>query len=539
MKYTSLLLAFLLCFCKPSKEEADLLVVNAAIYTADEVFNTASGLAVKDGKILAVGDSETIRDTYDSREILDAGGKALIPGLIDAHCHFYELGLKQQRADLTGTRSFEEVLERLQAWQAERESQFIIAEGWDQNDWQQKEFPDKTFLDRMFPDIPVVLTRIDGHAYLVNQKALDLAGITAETKAVGGEILKRNGGLSGILIDGPMSQINAILPVPSLQTKIEALKAAETICLNHGLTTVNDAGLDKELIGLVDSLQQAEELLIRMYAMVSNHPDNLSYFLDHGPIKTDRLTVRSVKVYADGALGSRGAALKAPYSDQPGHFGAMVTPVEEIWSLAEKIAGTDFQMNTHAIGDSANSVVLKAYARAVANKPDHRWKVEHAQVVSPADAPLFDHGIIPSVQPTHATSDMYWAEKRLGSQRIQSAYDYKTLLEYAGRIALGTDFPVEDVNPFHTFFAAVARQDLQGYPAGGYRPEEALSREEALKGMTIWAAWSNFEENEKGSIEVGKWADFVILSRDIMKVRLEEIPETTAEAVFLGGLRVK
>lgn len=539
MKYLCAVLSLFFLQCKPVKEDADLIVHNATIYTVDEVFSLASALAVRDGEILAVGGRDTIVNNYEGRKVVDAGGKALVPGFIDAHCHFYELGLKQQQVDLTGTRSFDEVLERVRQWQEARQADFIIGEGWDQNDWQQKEFPHKEALDRLYPNTPVVLSRIDGHAYLVNQKALDLAGITSQTPASRGEIVMRNGQPSGILIDGPMELINTIKPELTLQSKIEALKTAEKICLDHGLTTVNDAGLNKEIIGLIDSLQTTGELQIRMYAMVSNLPDNLKYFLDRGPIKTDRLNVRAIKVYADGALGSRGAALKAPYTDHPGHYGAMVTTADELMELAKRIAPTGFQMNTHAIGDSANSVVLKTYSKVLADSWDHRWKIEHAQVVSPADGPYFESGVVPSVQPTHATSDMYWAENRLGRDRIQSAYDYKTLLEHAGRLALGTDFPVEEVSPFLTFFAAVARQDLQGYPEGGYRPEEALSREEALRGMTIWAAWSNFEEGEKGSIEVGKKADFVILSHDMMEVPVEEIPGITAEAVYLNGVKVK
>jgi hypothetical protein len=269
--------------------------------------------------------------------------------------------------------------------------------------------------------------------------------------------------------------------------------------------------------------------------MVSATPENLDYFLASGPVKTDRLNVRSFKVYADGALGSRGAALKAPYTDKPGHYGAMVTTPARIREIAARIAASDFQMNTHAIGDSANAVILRTYRDVLENKPDRRWKVEHAQVVSPEEATYFEGGIIPSVQPTHATSDMYWAEDRLGAKRVHNAYAYKTLLNAAGMLALGTDFPVEEVNPFYTFYAAVARQDLKGYPAEGYMAEEALSREDALRGMTLWAAYSNFEESERGSIEPNKWADFVILSQDIMQVPAGQIPKTLAEETFIAG----
>ncbi|MEC8832499.1 MAG: amidohydrolase, partial [Bacteroidota bacterium] len=491
------------------------------------------------GKFVAVGNSDEISKKYNAQELMDAEGKTIVPGLIDAHCHFYGLGQNQQVVDLVGTQSFDEVLERVVAFQKERPSNFILGRGWDQNDWEVKEFPTKDKLDELFPDTPVALRRIDGHALLVNQKALDLAGITVDTVTEGGEIVKENGELTGVLVDNPMGLIDPIVPPLAKEQQIQALKDAEKISLGYGLTTVNDAGLSRDIIELIDSLQQAGELSIRVYAMVSNYPENLDYFLNKGIIKTEGLNVRSVKVYGDGALGSRGAALRAPYSDKPGHFGAMVTPVDQIEALAQRIAATDYQMNTHAIGYSANIVVLRAYDKALEGKTDRRWKVEHAQVISPSDFDYYEKGIIPSVQPTHATSDMYWAEDRLGSERVKGAYAYKDLLNKAGLVALGTDFPVEKVSPFLTFYAAVARQDVEQYPEGGFQMENALSREETLKGMTIWAAYSNFEEGEKGSIEPGKFADFVILSDDIMTIPSEEIPNVTAEHVFLGGVQKK
>ncbi|WP_108244948.1 amidohydrolase [Muricauda brasiliensis] len=540
MKNFYLIVIALLAFSCENKEQADLVITNANIYTVNADFSKASSMAIKDGKFVEVGSTEEILEKYEAQEQIDAQGKTIVPGLIDAHCHFYGLGQNQQVVDLVGTQSFDEVVERVVTFQQERPSNFILGRGWDQNDWKVKEFPTKDKLDELFPDTPVALERIDGHAYLVNQKALDLAGITEYTFVEGGEIvLDENTNITGVLVDGPMRMIDNVIPKASLEQKIQALKDAEAISLDYGLTTVNDAGLPRDIIELIDSLQQAGELSIRVYAMVSNYPENLDYFLEKGIIKTEGLNVRSVKVYGDGALGSRGAALRAPYSDKPGHFGAMVTPVNQIEALAQRIASTDYQMNTHAIGDSANIVVLRAYEKALEGKTDRRWKVEHAQVISESDFDYFKDGIIPSVQPTHATSDMYWAEDRLGAERVKGAYAYKDLLDRAGLVALGTDFPVEQVNPFLTFYAAVARQDVEQYPEGGFQMENALSREETLKGMTIWAAYSNFEEDEKGSIEPGKFADFVILSDDIMTIPSEEIPHVTAEHVFLGGVQKK
>ncbi len=539
-KYTLLVMVSMILFSCTQKQEVDLIVTNANVYTVDEAFSKAKSIAVKDGKFIAVSDADDITNKFMAKEQIDAAGKTIVPGLIDAHCHFYRLGQMQQVVNLRGTKSYDEILEKVSAFQKERPSSFIRGGGWDQNDWQVKEFPTKEALNALFLETPVALERVDGHAYLVNQKALDLAGITRNTQVSGGEIVKdAKGEPTGILIDNPMLMVDAIMPKPTKAVDIRALKDAEKLCFDYGLTTVNDAGLDRAIIELIDSLQQVGELSIRVYAMISNNPENLAYYLPKGIIKTDKLNVRSVKVYGDGALGSRGAALREHYTDQPGHFGAMVTPVNEIEALAARIAASDYQMNTHAIGDSANIVVLRAYQNALKGKPDSRWKVEHAQVISAQDFDYFESGIIPSVQPTHATSDMYWVQDRLGEERVQGAYAFKTLLDKAGRIALGTDFPVEQVSPFLTFYAAVARQDLEQYPQGGFQLKDALSREEALKGMTIWAAYSNFTEDEKGSIEVGKKADFVILSDDIMTVAAAAIPNLEAEQVFVGGEKVK
>jgi len=535
MKKLLPLLVLLLTGCEYLKEKVDLVIVNANVYTVNEGFSKAEAFAVHKGKFIAVGTTEEIRSTYTSDQLIDADGRTITPGLIDAHCHFYGLGLNQQVADLTGTKSFDEVLERLSAFQKENPKDFILGRGWDQNDWEVKEFPTRRELDKLFPDTPVALRRIDGHALLVNKAALDMAGIDWSTKVDGGEIVRGAMGITGVLVDNPMQLIDSITPEPDLNTKVEALKDAQRICMNYGLTTVNDAGIDRATIELIDRLQQTGELSIRIYAMVSNTPENLDHFIYYGPIKTNRLNVRSIKVYGDGALGSRGATLKKVYSDKWGHYGAMVTPVEEIEDLARRLAISEYQMNTHAIGDSANAVVLRAYQKALQDKPDRRWKVEHAQIIDSIDFDYFKNGIIPSVQPTHATSDMYWAEDRLGEERIKGAYAFKTLLDKAGMVALGTDFPVEEVSPFLTFYAAVTRQDLERFPEGGFQIKDALTREEALKGMTIWPAYSNFEENEKGSIEIGKFADFVIYDKDIMEVPVAEIPTIMAEQTFING----
>jgi predicted amidohydrolase YtcJ len=531
---------FLFCLCIfamscAKKESVDLLVVNAKLYTVDPSGAGGTAFAVHNGRFVAVGESAALTARYRALHTIDAGGKAITPGIIDAHCHFYGLGQNQQIVDLVGTKSYQEVLDRVVAFNDEKPNAFIRGRGWDQNDWEVKEYPTKEALDALFPNTPVALERVDGHAYLVNQAALDLAGIHNNTIVSGGSIEKKGGVLIGILVDNPMGLVDAVMPVPSISDKITALKDAERIAVSYGLTTVNDAGLNRDIIEIIDSLQKTGDLKIRLYAMVSNSKENLDYFLPKGIIETPRLRVGSIKVYADGALGSRGATLKEAYSDRDGHFGSMVTPIDEIEALAKRLAETDYQMNTHAIGDSANIVVLRAYTTALKGKKDKRWKVEHAQIISLEDFDYFSKGIIPSVQPTHATSDMYWAEDRLGAKRMQGAYAFKTLLNKAGTIALGTDFPVEQVSPFLTFLAATARQDTAEFPKGGFQVQEALTREETLKGMTLWAAHSNFQEMERGSISVGKMADFVIYNTDMMVIPLSEVPKVTVQQTYIDG----
>ena len=535
--FTPLFFLIVLASCN-KQEKVDLLIINANVYTVDDNFSMATAMAVKDGKIIDVGSSDDLKTKYATSKTLDVEGKTILPGLIDAHCHFYGLGLQQQKVDLTGTKSFDEVLQRIVDFQNEKNVSYITGRGWDQNDWEIKEFPNKEKLDELFPETPVSIRRIDGHALLANQAAIDLAGVTINTPFSGGDILKKDGKLTGIFIDNPMGLIDSKIPRPSTKEATRALKDAEKICFDLGLTTVNDAGLSRGAIDLIDSLQKSGELKIKVYAMVSASPQNLDYYLNNGIIKTDRLHVRSFKFYGDGALGSRGAAMRSPYSDSPGHYGALVNDIETLKTTAKRIADSDFQMNTHAIGDSANHIILQTYKDVLKDKEDRRWKIEHAQIISPEDFALFDD-IIPSIQPTHATSDMYWAEDRVGPERIKGGYAYKDLLNQYGKVALGTDFPVEKVNPMLTFYAAVARKDLDNYPKGGFQMENALSREETLKGMTIWAAFSNFEENEKGSIEIGKSADFVILDKDIMEVSLEEVPNVIVLETYVNGEKVK
>ncbi|WP_339659171.1 amidohydrolase [uncultured Polaribacter sp.] len=532
--YILLILSFLITSCQ--KEKADLIIINSNTYTVNEKFENAEAFAVKDGKFIAVGTTKEIQENYESENVIDAKNQTVVPGLIDAHCHFYRMGLQQQKVELEGTKSYDEVLEKLVAFQKEKNVAFITGRGWDQNDWDVKEFPTKEKLDKLFPTTPVAIGRVDGHALLVNQAAIDLSEITADTKVSGGEIIIENGKMTGILIDAAMDFIK--FPETSKEEAIQGLLDAQKISFSYGLTTVDDAGLDRNTIELIDDLQKSNTLKMRVYAMVSaDKQEQIDYYIKKGITKTDRLNVRSFKVYGDGALGSRGAAMRKPYSDRENHFGALIYAPERYQEIAKQIAASEFQMNTHAIGDSSNTWMLKTYKEALKNHENRRWRIEHAQIISSKDFSNFDN-ILPSVQPTHATSDMYWAEDRIGKDRMKGAYAFRNLLNRYGKIALGTDFPVEKVNPFLTFYSATYRKDSNHYPEDGFQMENSLSREETLKGMTIWAAYSNFEENEKGSIEVGKFADFVILNQDIMKVNSEKIITTKAVSTYLNGEKV-
>jgi len=529
---------FLFSSCDNTR--ADVIVHGAKIYTVNSGNSIEQAMAINDGVIVGIGSDEEIFEKFSGQAVqkLNVQGLPIYPGFIDSHAHFLALGLLQNEIDLSGTTSYQEILQILEVYRdANPKVRYIKGRGWDENDWEEIKLPSKESLDSIFDDIPIILRRIDGHSILVNQVVLDRSGITSETAVEGGIIIKDDSGEpTGVLVDGAMRLVDGILPPPSKEEKIEALKKAEEICFSYGLTTVSDAGLDKEDILLIDELHKSGDLKIKVYAMVSNTPENLNYFLDErGPILTDRLSVRSIKVYADGALGSKGAALKENYSDAD-HKGLFVTNLDSLRKLAFRIAQNGaFQMNTHAIGDLAHQEVLKAYRNALFFSKDPRWRIEHAQIIDTTDLELYDYRIIPSVQPTHATSDMYWAEDRLGPDRMVGAYPFRRLLERSKSIALGTDFPVEEVSPFNTFMAAVARQDINGYPPEGFQIQDSLSREQALRGMTYWGAYANFEEDQKGSIEVGKAADFTILDNDIMNSNWVKVINSRVVATFING----
>ena len=523
-----------------NRESVDLVIHNAQIYTVDGQFSHAEAFAVSNGKFVAVGSSVGILKKYKAEEVVDLQGSSVYPGFIDAHAHFYGYGTGLQVADLTGASSFDELIERLLKHREKHPEQtWLLGRGWDQNLWENKTFPNRQKLDDLFPDTPVLLTRIDGHAALANGRALELGGITPSIEMLGGKILLERNVPTGILIDNAIGLVSEKIPELSLEEKRAALLVAQDSCFRVGLTTVADAGLDREIIELMEKMQEEGSLKMRIYAMVSPSAKDREYYFKKGPYHSDRMTVKSFKVFGDGALGSRGAALLKPYHDSPQEQGFLLSSVEEFESLAQEMYAHGFQMNTHCIGDSANRVILDTYTKVLKGKNDKRWRIEHAQIINSEDVSKFGTlNIIPSVQPTHATSDMYWAEDRLGPDRIKDAYIFKQLMDQNGYIALGSDFPVESINPLYGFHAAVARQDAKGWPEGGFQPENKMTREEALKGMTIWAAYANFEEDRKGSIEAGKQADFVILEQDIMTAPAEELRDIAVMGTYVGGEKV-
>jgi predicted amidohydrolase YtcJ len=546
-KYTLLSLILFILSCGTAAK-VDMIVHNATIYLVDSAFNTAQAMAIKDGKVVATGSSKRILKQFDAKATLDAKGKFVYPGFIDAHAHFFGYAHSLQIVDLTGTKSWEECIERIihfitkdsstQSHYAQKGT-WIVGRGWDQNDWEKKEFPDKEALDKLFKDNPVLLTRIDGHAAIANRQAIDIAGIKPGTMLTGGEVETKNGRLTGILVDNAIDIVSSRIPGPGQMENKEALLAAQKNCFAVGLTTIDDCGLNYRDVELIKQLQNTGEVKMKLYVMLSDHPSNYNFLFKSGKIKTDRLHVRSFKIYADGALGSRGACLLEPYSDKPLQSGFLLSNKEHFDSVANIIYSQGFQMCTHAIGDSGNRVILNTYGKYLKTKNDLRWRIEHAQVVNQSDFELFGrYNIIPSVQPTHATSDMYWAGDRLGKEREKGAYAFNDLLKQNGWIALGTDFPVEDISPLKTFYAAIARKDAKGWPENGYQPENALSRENTLRGMTIWPARSNFEEQEKGSLEAGKFADFIILDRDIMKTNEADILNIQVLKTFVNGEKV-
>jgi hypothetical protein len=527
---------------------ADLIVLNGRIYTADVTRPLVRALAVRGGRIVFAGSgagAEALAGPETER--WDLGGKTVIPGMVDAHVHLLGLGQALRTVDLTGTTSYDQVVARVaERAKTVKPGEWIRGRGWDQNDWAVTAFPTHDALSRAVPDNPVYLTRVDGHAVLVNAAAMRAANLTAASQdPSGGRIIRdAAGNPTGVLVDRATGFVGRVIPADSRDEMKAATLAAIAEANRWGLTGVHDAGESEEVIALFEELARAGQYNLRNYVMVRADEASLDRLMARGPrtaLHDGRIWVRAIKISADGALGSRGAALLEDYSDEPGNRGLVTADSGYMRRVAARALRSGFQVNIHAIGDRANRTVLDIYADALREVPtaDHRFRIEHAQILSYQDIPRFaELGVIPSMQGSHQTSDMYWVPNRIGWNRSQGTYAWRSLLNTGVVVPNGSDTPVESPNPLISFHAFVTRQDANGYPAGGWFPAEKTSRQEALLSMTLWPAYAAFMEDVSGALSPGKYADFVVLDQDIMTVAEERILDTKVEMTVLGGKQV-
>lgn len=536
VKYLVFILSFTLFIsCRTDKIKVDSIFINAKIYTLDDKFTVLEAMAIDQGIIIATGTSTEILEKFESNDVHDLKKAAVYPGFYDAHCHFYGYAIdKEVYCDLSACKSMIEVVSKLENFQKLHPSQTIVlGRGWDQNLWADKKMPDNKLLNTAFEQIPVILIRVDGHAVLANQKALDLAKITSKSIIERGNIELNNGKLSGILMENAADSILKIAEVTDKKIISKALLSAQRECFSYGLTSIVEAGLGTSQIEMIRSLQKVDALKIKIYAMLSSESPDLDIWLKKGAIKEARFHLNAIKFYSDGALGSRGACLLEPYNDDKS-YGMMLIDHQKFKESCQKIFNYNFQVAVHAIGDSANRQVLQIFSEILKSKNDRRWRVEHAQMVNPGDLHYFNEfSIIPSVNAIHSFDDYAWVTNRIGKERMEYAYNYKNLLNQNMWLANGSDFPVASLNPLQGFFAAV-------YPTHSktkYK-SKALTRQQALQAMTIWAAKSCFEEKERGSIEIGKSADFVVLSVDIMDEKVDWKSEINVLATYIDGIIV-
>ncbi len=552
--------------CSVPKMKVDLILTNGDFYTLDSRMPYAQAVAVNDGRIVAVGTSNEIASRFEGKATVDLHDAFVLPGLTDGHGHMSDLGFSLTTLDLRETKSPEDIAKLVQAGAAKAVVDgWIRGRGWNQEKWQNNNFPTHVVLDKVAPDNYVFLVRVDGHAVWVNRKVMDLAGITRATRdPSGGKIIRdRSGDPTGVFLDAAIDLVTSKIPPPTDSEIANAILLAADTCARYGLTEVHDARIDAQTLKVYKKLADEGKLRIRIYAMYLGTDSTLPAILKDGPLINyeEFFTMRSVKVYMDGALGSRGAALVQSYTDDAGNYGLTEMSEKDLENLTIASLSNGFQVCTHAIGDRANDIVLNAYENAlkVAGVDDPRLRIEHAQVLIKVDIPRFKKlGVIPSMQPTHCTSDMYWAETRLGPERIKYSYVWRSLLEDGNIIIGGSDFPVESPDPRLGIHAAITRQDLNGLPRnfkdaekyfkltpdavkdssdfhGGFFPEEKMSLEEAMKAFTIWPAYGAFQENDKGTISVGKYADFTIFKKDFRKILPQEIPDDEILGTIVAG----
>ncbi len=518
-------------------------IVNARIHTLDDERTGVEAMAWDErGRIVYLGDAPGMTDAHPDIEPKDLGGHTVLPGLIDAHGHVMGLGLARLQADLVGAGSVDEVIERLKAHAEDLpEEAWLTGRGWDQTRWESREFPSAVDLDEAFPDRPVYLVRIDGHAAWVNSAAMGHAteDLSGDWQPQGGSIHRDDDEKpTGILIDTAMPFVADAMPEPSGEERELALDLALAEIARHGLTGVHDAGTSLADFRQLRQRDQAGELSVRIHALADGDAEMLAWLCDNGPHNGGRLNARAVKLYTDGALGSRGAAMLADYSDDPGNRGLLFHSDEELRGLVDHVMGCGLQLGIHAIGDAANRQVIDALAAVGSEHPDNpgRHRIEHVQIIAVDDIPrMAEHDIIASMQPIHATSDMRWAQDRVGSDRLDGAYAWQRIVDAGVHLALGSDFPVEPVNPWLGIHAAVTRQDQDGNPEGGWLPDQRLSVDEALRGFTIDAAYAGFAEADTGSLEVGKYADFIVINADPHEIDSSELSGIEVLKTVVGG----
>ena len=547
MKYaiSSLLLIsfFLLQSCMKG-ESVDLVIHNAHIHTMNESGDVFDAIAIKDGKIVEIGPERQILNKYRADEYIDAGLKDIYPGLTDGHGHLLSYARMQLGVNLFGCESYQEMIIRIKKYQAKHKRKFIIGSGWDQSLWDEGgELPTNELLDSIFPDIPVALIRIDGHSMLANDfllkksKVIETVSASPEKYAGGGFLYHEDGTPTGMIIDNAMTPIFAMIPEYPKKELTKTMKGIQAELFSYGITGVHDAGMSSKDRKTIEKWVNQRVLKLNIYGMLLPDEGNMAFAEKHGIYENKNLYIRSFKVYGDGAVGSRGALMKEEYSDRHGHFGHLTTPISEIERIADFCERVGYQMNTHAIGDSTNRIILELYSNVFARNNDYRWRIEHAQHIDPKDFDLLGlSGAYASVQPTHATTDQRWAVTRLGEERMQGSYAYKTILDRCGLLIIGTDFPVEYTDPFRTIHSATNRKTTENYPMNGFLPEEAITLDQCLRGMTIWAALGAFQENKLGTLEKGKDATLVIFNESI--VARPTFKNNFANTVFISGEKV-